>query len=451
MTARTLGLALAGMIGLAGCDATRTDSPQQPSAAPLSDVSATARPAGPAPRRVSTVLADTGFARAVNIAVLTNPDVRQSKSDILTAEASVLRASGTYLPSLSAGARAEQSLRSSGDDLVTPFLRVGQVIYDGGAGARLRGVANASLIEAQDELLVTSSTAALSAVEAYVDVMTTRRQLSLARQNETTHQRFLDMIEERSTSGVGAEVDLLTARSRMADAQSDTINAQSEVDRAIARYREIFNTGPVADAAPPRAPTLVAQGAAVIDDSPRMRAMDARLAAADAELAARQAERKPRVELGGTAEKNSAGDADVVFDLSVSYSFDTRREAQAAIDRASANVERLRAEKEALRREIRRSLDFVQSDRANGLRRIEAAERAVEANKANVATSTEQFSIARRTLLQLLDAQRDYQRSEQSLIAAEREYLLTGYEALALTGDITDVLGIEVDFTGASQ
>jgi adhesin transport system outer membrane protein len=99
-------------------------------------------------------------------------------------------------------------------------------------------------------------------------------------------------------------------------------------------------------------------------------------------------------------------------------------------------------------RDIREALTFVRSDQRTGDARVAAARAAVASNKDTVAAAGEQFGIGRRSLLDLLDAQRDYLRAQEVLIAAEKARFLTDYAVLALTGDILDVFAI--DIAGAS-
>jgi len=66
----------------------------------------------------------------------------------------------------------------------------------------------------------------------------------------------------------------------------------------------------------------------------------------------------------------------------------------------------------------------------------------VNSNAASVDAAREQFSIGRRSMVDLLDAQRDFVRAEETLIRAEQERFLTDYAALALTGDILDLFDI---------
>ena len=91
---------------------------------------------------------------------------------------------------------------------------------------------------------------------------------------------------------------------------------------------------------------------------------------------------------------------------------------------------------------MREALAFVRTDQSAGEARVIAARQAVTSNAESVDAAREQFSIGRRSMVDLLDAQRDYVRAEETLIRAEQERFLTDYAALALTGDILDVFDI---------
>jgi outer membrane protein TolC len=140
-----------------------------------------------------------------------------------------------------------------------------------------------------------------------------------------------------------------------------------------------------------------------------------------------------KVQRGG-----SSANLDVVYDPGAPGSH------QARIRAAEAQLDAVRAEREGLAREITRALADLRSDQRAGAARVAAAREAVTANRATVEASREEFSIGRRSLLGLLDAQRDLFEANETLIAAEREVALSGYAALALTGDILDVFAIKL-------
>ena len=211
------------------------------------------------------------------------------------------------------------------------------------------------------------------------------------------------------------------------------------------RPRSAVSSGTIPDRlpAPVAAPPLPSDTADVLDQSPRLRAAAAAVKSAEAELAAAKARRLPGVELGATGREAISGDGtDVAFDLTLNYSLDSRGDLRAAIDAGRARAEAASAERDSIRRDVREALAFVRTDQTAGADRVAAARDAVASNEASVDAARDQFRIGRRSIVELLDAQRDYVRAQETLIRAERERFLTDYAALALTGDILDVFDI---------
>ncbi len=443
--------AAATFIGLVACDAptlSGSSSSQQTGVLDAASASQTqealeSQGSAPLTSRIASTLGASKFGTQIANAVQTNPNIRASTANILIAQADLRSAEGAYLPEVTAGATATERL--NGSSSATPYLRISQLIYDGGASRSRVAAQTANLTSARSARLVTASDFTLQAVQAHVDYATTNRIVELAQQNLSAHKRFTRLIEERREGGVGSQSDLLTVQSRLAAAETLFVNARAERDRAKARFVEVIGTQPTGTAWPPAAPNLPGNDTAAINGSPRMQALDARLAAAQSQLEAVRQGRLPRVEMSATAQQQDDGSGgDVALDLAVDYTFDTRGEASAAVQRAYADTLRLESEKSTLARDIARSLDFLRSDRTSGKQLLSAAQRSVRTNRANVRATEEEFSIGRRDLLQVLDAQRDLVVAQRSVIEAERSLLLTGYDALALTGDIIPVFNISL-------
>lgn len=411
----------------------------------LTPVAATFAPgtAGLGADRVSRRLAGTEFGRAVAQAVTTAPALARADAALRRSRAEETAAAGAFQPTISLGAEATTErvagLRDSG---VTPFVRISQLVYDGGAARSDAAAASARVYQAQGTRLEEAAKTALAAIETWQNVVTRRALLDLATDNLTVHRDFLGMIAAAAEAGAGVQSDLLTARARLADAETRAIDARAALDRAEARFVEVFTRRPGALAALPAAPTLPGSDVTIIAESPRMRAIAARAAAASAELAAAEARKLPRVVLGATGSRSAGGGTDSSIDLSLNYALDTGRRRAAAAEAARADLDQVAAERDALAREITRALDFVRSDQKAGAQRVVAARAAERANAATVAAAREQFSVGRRSLLELLDAQRDFVNASATRIAAEDGAVLTDYAALGLTGDILDAFGI---------
>jgi len=393
--------------------------------------------------RVPDDLATGPFGLAIARAVVINPDLARNAADIRAARADQKAADGAFRPDLNVGISAESRIVGSDSDSNTsPFLRVSQLVYDAGAAHADQTGAEARVLESRARQLEVASSVTLETVETYQRVLTSRRLLDLAKENLRVLRGFDRQIRERVRSGAGSTADSLTARSRVADAETRRVDAQARLDRAEAAFRRLFQMPPDDLPRPVKAPPLPADEADVLEQSPRLRSVTAALRAAEADLSAARARRLPALELGATGRRDSGGGADVGLDVTLNYSLDTRGELRAAIDAAEARLDATRAERDMLLRDVREALAFVRADQVAGDARVIAARQAADTNAQSVETAREQFSIGRRSMVDLLDSQRDYVRAVETLILAEEERFLTDYAALALTGDIIDVFSI---------
>jgi len=414
---------------------------EQPDLAPVR-ASLESGTAGLGAGRVPDTVAREAFGQHVARAVMAEPAITRSTADIRAARADKRAADGAFRPDLSVGVNAQTRLDSNTNSDSGPFVRVSQLVYDAGAARSNQTAAEARVLQSRAQQIETGARVTLEAVEVYKRLLTSRRLLAIAEENLNVLRDFAGQIEERVVRGAGSTADRLIAQSRVADAETQRIDAQAQLERAEAAFRRLFGDIPANLPRPVKAPPLPAGEADVLDQSPRLRAANATLKAAEADLMAARARRQPGVELGATGRRASGGGGDLALDLTLNYSLDTRGERRAAVDTAQARLDAAEAERETLLRDVREALAFVRTDQSAGEARVIAARQAVASNAASVDAAREQFSIGRRSMVDLLDAQRDYVRAEDTLIRAEQERFLTDYAALALTGDILDLFDI---------
>ncbi|WP_256368702.1 MULTISPECIES: TolC family protein [unclassified Ruegeria] len=405
--------------------------------------------AGAGAAKPSKLLGQSAFGQRVRSAVESSPNLAQSDTRMDIAIANQDAAEGAFLPQVSLGINARSERVDSDIADVSPYLRVSQMVYDGGAAAGDLAAARARVLESRGNQIQTASATALAAIETYVVVLDQRRIQDISRKNVMVHEQLVRQILDRTASGAGSNADVLTAQSRMADARTRLADAQARTDRAEARFREVFGSAPGALSPPVSAPDLDRSDSQIILASPQIRQADASLLAAKADWSAAQARRRPDVRLAAFANQDDNRDANFGVDLSVNYELDSTGQRRASIAAAEAQVKEAEYVREQLIREITRELGFIRSDQKAGADRLRAAEAAVTANAENVTASRAQFSIGRRSLIEILDAQRDYVNAQERLILAEQSFFLTNYAALSLTGDILDLLGVSLGTWGS--
>ncbi|MBC7132935.1 MAG: TolC family protein [Roseovarius sp.] len=399
-------------------------------------------PPGAQQARIPDTLARTEFGREVARAVETSPDLAASSAGVRAARARADAERRGYYPRFSLastlGTLVDGSLSSNG---LTPMLRIVQLVYDGGESASRRVAAEARVFESRRARQELAAARALNAVVAWHDLYAARARLEISLENVRAHERVLAVAQERADAGAGGNVDVLTTEARLATARARAAEAQASAERAEAAFAASFDAAPPARlAAPPESPDLPDIGdAALMATSPRILAIEARIAAAEAEVAVTRAQRLPSLSVDGRVRRSgTTATLDAELDTGAPGS------QRARIAAAEAERDAIAAEREVLARDILRALADRRADQRASAVRLSSARASVSANRATVEASREEFSIGRRSLIGLLDAERDLLEANEILIATEREVALSGYAALALTGDILDAFAIRL-------
>ncbi len=423
-------LCAAALAGLAGC----APNPDLSEIRKSFEAASEQRPA-----RVASTIATTPFGQNVAVSVTRHPQLGASNATVRAAQARADAEKNTFLPRLSLGATLGSVINGQASSGVTPVLQVMQLVFDGGAASSRRVAAQARVFESRGARQEVAAALALSSVAAWFDLDAARALALVAQDNLSAHERVLAQVEDRAEAGVGASAEVLTAQARLATARARDAEAQARVDRAESAFAQAFGVAaPRPLQRPPAAPALPqSPDQILVVTSPRILGIEARIAAARADVAVARSGRFPQVFIEGTAQRGrDRADLDVVYDPGALGS------KEAMIRAAEAQLEATIAERAALARDIERALSDLRSDQRAGAARVAAARAAVRAHRATVDASREEFSIGRRSILGVLDAERELLEASERLIAAEREVALSGYAALALTGDILDAFAI---------
>lgn len=387
--------------------------------------------------RLGPSLAKGAFGQGVVTAVTRSTTLGRSEAALRESEANLLAESGAYLPQVSIGLQPGSGIGFG----VSSFAAVSQLVFDGGAGAARRSAAEARMLGHVAGRVDAGSQAALAAVQAWADVVTTRRLVAVADASLTALEETVAQIAERSDAGVGTSSELLTAQSRLANERARVVGARAEVTKAEAVFTELFGSAAPADLSlPPDAPALPAAGAS---GSPALQQAEAERVAAEADLAAAKAALFPALSV-----QTSATDAGLRVGPGVEQSLSPSRGRAARVAAAEARLEARRVDLDATQRELDSRLRILAAESAAAQDRLAATVAAAEANRANLSTARDQFDVGRRSLIELLDAEREALASEQQRIGAEHDRAMVGYAALAVTGDLLDVFGIRLPPAG---
>ena len=266
--------------------------------------------AEPADRAVR--LADSAD-RALAAPSRNNPTLRAARARHLAAEKDVSAAKGGWYPKLNlTGGVARNNTSgqitlfpgppfSASLDQSSVALRVDQPIWQGGTLSSQVDAAEDRASAVHADTRARESAVLLSAVRAYLGVVTAQAVLSVQVHNVATLQRQLDAARQSLAHGEGTRTDVAQAKSRYEGAVAARIQAQAALARARADYATVIGSPPDGSLALPRRfpqlPATLQQAEALSGENYSVTAARFNAQAAHAEAAGAQGKLLPKIGL----------------------------------------------------------------------------------------------------------------------------------------------------------
>ncbi|MBT3237525.1 MAG: TolC family protein [Rhodospirillaceae bacterium] len=189
--------------------------------------------------------------------IYNHPLVQAGKSSVQSAGKSVDVANAGYMPTLSSTFKAgperidnptTRAANETGRDwsrstltagmTLTQNLFNGYLTHSSVRSARLNKALAAITLEG------TLQNTLFEGTSAYIDVLRQMRLVELARNNEDTIQRQLNLEDERVNRGSGIAVDVLQAKSRLQIAKERRVTFEGALEDAASRYMQVFDHPP---------------------------------------------------------------------------------------------------------------------------------------------------------------------------------------------------------------
>lgn len=342
---------------------------------------------------------------------------------------------------------------AAGGEVGDVGLRGSVLLYDGG---RTRD----SIAREEDRAAVASAALRLAAddvaaraCDIYLEWLRQEQLAALAAGNVATHQSLYDRVAEIASLDRGRGSDLLQVGARLEQARV-TLAARRGAAREARAVLAQWAGREVAGVEAPREPgaflpATPGDAASLLERHPAILAAEAEARAARSVAEAASTWNRPRVELLATAGSPTdlAGERHYFDDLSVRVAaswmpFDGG-DGRAAWHAAERQATQAREQARATRLELSARLASLWSERRAREERLQAQERVVQSSAAVRDAYWQQFTIGRRSIVDLLNAE---QESFLARFAAEDERLglvQQEHRMLAAVGLLTDWLGIE--------
>lgn len=403
--------------------------------------------------------------QAVSVGVMTNPEYGVVAASRRATDEELNQARGLWYPSIDfrgdtgveytddPGTRA-----GPGDDDETMWraeagLTLTQMLFDGWETKYENQRQKHRVQSSAHRVRETSELTGLSIVEFFLEVMRQRELLDITRENVAEHVAISQMIEEGVTGGRSTQADMEQVKARLANARANESSVRQALRVAESNFqREVgdFPKDLILPAVPvdSLAADVEAEVQQTLAQSPTLDIRNSDIEVAYAEYQGTGSTLYPQLDLqvngrqghdlGGVEGRDRSASALLVMNWNL-------YRGGADVARVREFTHRHQQAKEQRAEDARVIEDDV---RQTWARMVSAGERAREfasqaaANSEVVRAYKDQFSLDRRTLLDVLDAQNELFVSRTNTINAEFLEMFSVFRLLALKGTLLPTLGV---------
>ncbi len=371
------------------------------------------------------------------------PGVKAATSGVQSAQAEIDRSRGAYSPTLSLNASANKIQDSLADQkpMATPWL-AWSVPINGRVAADVTRTESAARA-AQAKLQVTRDDVALQVSEAWLAVVRSQQMVQLAQNNVAEHQAILGDVSKMVQIDAGRSLDLTQAQVRLDAAQTTLTQRQAELVQAqqkLSRFTDIPAVGAAFGSYPmlPLAVPTAEQRALELQENPALAQVRAPLDEARARVQAAERMHAPTLDL--TLGRQFLGVVNGTHTVaSANFSLPIWQGGQTQAGVYSAAAQALAAQDTVAETElvVKERIRLAYADLSSAQDRLKLATQQRESGAKLVHGYREQFKMARRTLLELLNIQSEFAGYQQAEAMAQYEVQTAQYRISAAMGQLS--------------
>ena len=402
---------------------------------------------------------------AIELALSTNPNIGIVASNREAVDEELKQARGLWLPQidLALGIGRERTndrtTRAVANSQALTLTReeasitLQQRIFDGFEANNTIDREKARVESAANRVHENAEFLALDVIGGYVEVLRQRELVRLAEANLKVHIGILDSLQQRLAGGGGSRADVAQTEARSARARATMTQTLNDLRDAEAAYTRIVGQYPDQIEAPefPEGvlPNDLESAVTLANtNNPTTKIFEADVKSSLAEVSIAAVPLYPAVTLEAESEYNDGRDGIETYEFNNQVMLRLRWNLfRGGIDRANRQ-EQLSRLAESKNRRLRSFLDAQQEMRQSWFaleasrQRVEDLSDAVKFNMETRDAYRQQFEVAQRTLLDVLDAENELFVASGQLVSSQTNELLASYRILAVGGTLMNTLSI---------
>lgn len=402
-------------------------------------------------------------------AIIHNPEFREQLKVHQGAKAELDGAEGSWLPTvdIAAGIGLEETDNTSNGSSTSltrkeSSIRVTENLFEGFKTENEIDRQQAKMDAAAYSAEAKANQIALDMTEAYVNLLKEQELLRLEGDNKKTHERILDQITQRSDAGIGNQVEVDQAKARLALASSNKMATRNNYNDALSRFQRILGRMPDNDLIKPSAefqlPASLTEATDIaLLNHPTLRSAYADIAAAQALHRSAKSTYYPRfdIEIEKRWDEDINGiegkDENLQAMLRMRYNLYNGGKDSANRKRTAAAVQQSAEVRNNARRQTIENLRYAWSAKKYVGEQLVYIKEHIKLTYETLEGYRKQFSIGRRSLLDLLNTEDEYNSALRTLVTSESEYLIAQYRILNGMGTLLDTLQVNVKYASVES
>lgn len=397
-------------------------------------------------------------------AIIHNPEFREQLKIHQGAKAELDGAQGSWLPTVDLGAgvgleetKKESTGRSTSLTRKESSIRVTENLFEGfkteNEIQRYQAGMDAAAFSAESK----ASQIALDMTVAYINLLKEQELLRLEAENKKTHERILDQIMQRSEAGIGNQVEVDQAKARLALASSNEMASRNNYNDALSKFQRILGRMPDNDLIKPtlqfQFPATLAEATDIaLLNHPTLRSANADIAEAQAQHRSAKSPYFPRfdIEIEKRWDEDINGiegtDENLQAMLRMRYNLYNGGKDSANRDRTAAAVQQAAEIRNNARRQTIENLRYAWDARKYVGEQLVYIKQHIKLTYETLIGYRKQFSLGRRSLLDLLNTEDEYNSALRTLVTSESDYTIAEYRILNGMGTLLDSLQVNVKY-----